>query len=101
MMGTMLRDEESIERVLYWEHEGNCGVRRGAWKLVRKFRHPWELYNIDTDRTELDDLADTHAELVNDLAAEYQRWADESGVIPREHVIELFEKRGYAGRVPD
>lgn len=101
MLDTMLLDADSPDRVLYWEHEGNCGVRRGPWKLVRKFRHPWELYNMDADRTELDDLAAAHPELVADLAAEYQRWATESGVIPREHVLELFEKRGYAGRVPD
>ncbi|MBP6684195.1 MAG: arylsulfatase [Leucobacter sp.] len=101
MLDTMLLNLESSDRVLYWEHEGNCGVRKGPWKLVRKFRHPWELYNMDSDRTELNDLSGIHPELVQDLATTYERWATESGVIPREHVLELFERRGYAGRVPD
>ena len=42
---------------LFWEHEGNRAIRDGKWKLVAMHRRPWELYDMDADRTELHDLA--------------------------------------------
>ena len=32
---------------LFWEHEGNAAMRWGKWKLVREYKKPWELYNIE------------------------------------------------------
>ena len=83
------------ERDLFWEHEGNCAVRRGRWKLVKKYRNDWELYDIDVDRTELNDLAPDNSELVAELADAWQAWADRCGVIPREKVLELYTARGH------
>ena len=37
---------------IFWEHEGNKAVRDGHWKLVQKWHGPWELYDIEADRTE-------------------------------------------------
>ncbi|SDT41274.1 arylsulfatase [Microlunatus soli] len=76
------RPEADRNRLLYWEHEGNCAVRQGRWKLVRKFGGPWELYDIDADRTELHDLAAAHRPVVQHLAAAYQAWAKRCGVHP-------------------
>ena len=58
-------DDEPIEReALYWEHEGNAAVRIGDWKLVRLGRKgPWELYDLNADRTELHDQAAARPEL--------------------------------------
>jgi arylsulfatase len=89
-----LRGEAEGDRDLFWEHEGNCAVRRGRWKLVRKHRHPWELYDISADRTELHDLASQHPDLVADLDAAYLQWAERCGVIPRERVLEIYAARG-------
>ncbi|SDT42010.1 arylsulfatase [Microlunatus soli] len=94
MLPTLIDDATDPERVLYWEHEGNCGVRRGDWKLVRKHGRSWELYDMITDRTELHDRATERPELVTELAASYQAWAERCGVIPREHVLELYRRRG-------
>jgi arylsulfatase A-like enzyme len=90
----VLRGETDTDRDLFWEHEGNCAVRRGKWKLVRKHRHAWELYDIEADRTELHDLAPQHPELVTDLEAAYQLWADRCGVIPRDRVLQIYAERG-------
>jgi len=91
----VLRGEANPERDLFWEHEGNCAVRRGKWKLVRKYRHPWELYDIDADRTELNDLAAQHPELVKELEAAYDAWAKRCGVIPRDRVLQIYAERGH------
>jgi arylsulfatase len=70
------------ERLLFWEHEGHRAVRSGAWKLVARRGDPWELYNLNTDRTELNNLAAAEPECVAALAREYQAWAKRCGVQP-------------------
>ncbi|TQM09208.1 arylsulfatase [Pseudonocardia kunmingensis] len=90
-----LRGEADADRDLFWEHEGNCAVRRGRWKLVRKYRHPWELYDIDADRTELHDRASEHPDLVAELESAYAEWAQRCGVIPREKVLQIYAERGH------
>lgn len=73
----------NADRTFFWEHEGNRAIRKGEWKLVSLDggNHDWELYNIGTDRTESQNLAETHPEVVKDLLAEYDRWAARCGVI--------------------
>jgi arylsulfatase len=85
---------ELAERPLYWEHEGNCAVRVGRYKLVRKHGQPWELYDIVADRTELRNLADREPERVAAMARAYEEWAARCGVIPRERVLDLYRRRG-------
>ncbi len=63
-----------------WEHEGNAAIRRGPWKLVREFGSPWELYNMQDDRTELHNLADAHGVERDALVDLYRGWADSVGV---------------------
>jgi arylsulfatase len=67
--------------VLCWEHEGNRAVRAGKWKLVAVHDKPWELYDLEADRTELHDLAAKMPEKVKELAEEYRRWAERCGVV--------------------
>ena len=77
-------DNRLIQRdALYWEHEGNAAIRVGDWKLVRLERGgPWELYDLKADRTELDDLAAARPELVRELAAKWDAWAERTHVKP-------------------
>jgi arylsulfatase A-like enzyme len=70
------------ERPIFWEHEGNRAVRQGKWKLVSKHPGGWELYDMDTDRTEMHDLAAQHPEKVQELKTLYATWADRCGVQP-------------------
>lgn len=74
---------ESARRheALYWEHLGARAVRRGDWKLVRsRHNEAWELYDLQKDRNEQHDLAASNPALVNDMAAQWQNWADQVGV---------------------
>ncbi|MDB4459071.1 arylsulfatase [bacterium] len=49
------------------------GLRDGDWKLVSFHSEPWELYNIAKDRTELNDVAAAHPEMVKRMS---KQWHD-------------------------
>lgn len=83
MLPTARGESPSDEHPLFWEHIGNAAVRRGRWKLVREAGRPWELYDIDADRSELHDRAELFPDLVDELQKLWQRWADSVGVLPR------------------
>ncbi|HEY0074663.1 MAG TPA: sulfatase-like hydrolase/transferase, partial [Abditibacteriaceae bacterium] len=68
---------------LFWEHEGNRAIREGQWKLVAK--NPdgaWELYNMSLDRAETRDLAAEQPERVQQMAAQWEKWAKANDVLP-------------------
>jgi arylsulfatase A-like enzyme len=67
---------------IFWEHEGNKAVRDGKWKLVSRFPEGWELFDMETDRTELHDLAAAQPELVKTMVAMWEAWAKRVGVQP-------------------
>jgi arylsulfatase len=67
---------------IYFEHEGNRALRRGKWKLVMKHTGPWELYDIDADRTEQHDLIAEQPELAKELIADWEAWAKRADVGP-------------------
>ena len=69
-------------RTLCWEHMGNRAVREGKWKLVALHGKPWELYDLDSDPTETNNLADGDPERARRMAAIYTEWAERCGVIP-------------------
>ena len=76
--GRSLNREEPI----FWEHESNRAVRDGKWKLVAKENQPWELYDMEKDRSELHDLAGKNPKKVKTLAAKWDAWAARSDVLP-------------------
>jgi len=80
---SVLGGDSMASRDLFWEHEGNRAIRRGDWKLVAKgIDGAWELYDLAVDRSETNDLARIRSELVDELAAAWTRWAQDSNVLP-------------------
>jgi len=68
---------------IFWEHEGNRAVRDGKWKLVAKgSKGKWELYDMEKERTEMTDLVEKFPEVAGRMARQYERWAEERGVVP-------------------
>jgi arylsulfatase A-like enzyme len=77
-----LRGERMPERTLYFEHEGTRAVREGRYKLTALRGEPWKLYDMERDRTELEDLADKEPRRVESLAKKWDAWAAENQVTP-------------------
>jgi arylsulfatase len=75
------RSREGHEAI-YWEHEGNRAVRSEKWKLVSERPGEWELYDLEEDRTELNDLAGKMPDKLGELAAMYEKWSARCGVRP-------------------
>ncbi len=67
---------------IFWEHESNRAVRDGKWKLVAKADAPWELYDMEKDRTEMHNLASSNPGKVTELSAKWDAWAVQSDVLP-------------------
>ena len=88
MQGVSLRPAmqgQALDRhqPIFWEHEGNRAIREGNWKLVAKgAQGPWELYNLDQDRTELNDLSSIHPDRAKAMADRWESWAIDAKVKP-------------------
>jgi arylsulfatase len=67
---------------IFWEHEGNRAVREGKWKLVAWSQGPWQLYDMEADRTEMSDLAEKNPTLVTFMSRLYDDWAKRVQVEP-------------------
>ncbi len=68
---------------LFFEHEANRAVRDGPWKLVAKgAAGPWELYNMESDRTEQHNLAAAEPDRVKSMAKAWETWARRAKVLP-------------------
>lgn len=65
---------------IFFNHEDNRAVRDGKWKLVALHDAPWELYDMEMDRTEQHDLAKANPGRVAQMAAQYDAWAKRTRV---------------------
>jgi arylsulfatase A-like enzyme len=75
------------EGPIFWERAGNRAVRKGKWKIVSTYpAYKWELYNLETDRGETTDLASERTDIVNELSADYFKWAEQTGVVDYEKI---------------
>ena len=69
------RQREGHE-TLCWFLYGNRAVRQGKWKLVwGRTAAKWELYDMEADRTENNDLAGQFPERVRRMASAWLGWA--------------------------
>ncbi len=82
-----------IERAfIFWEHEGNRAIRVANWKLVSRTQKnkafgaedeaAWELYDMDTDPTEMKNLAKTYPDKVTEFAQLWEKEAQRTSAKP-------------------
>ena len=68
-------------RTLCWEWAGNRAVRQDKWKLVwDKSLRQWELYDLEADRTETNNLAKQQPERVEKMIQVWFDWAKRCGL---------------------
>ena len=70
---------------IFWEHEGNRALRMGNWKLVSKTQkqkkfsptdeNAWELYDMEGDPSEINNLALKYPDKVKTMAAIWEKEA--------------------------
>lgn len=98
-----LRDAAAVRRSpLFWEHEGNRAMRDGRWKLVAYYNEiheqmnrvgtgrrtgAWELYDLETDRTELNNLAGKEPRRLRSMVEQYRAWEKRVGVTDWEVIL--------------
>jgi len=87
--GENLFAQADPERAFFWEHQGNGAIRCGKWKAVCEYPKAWELYDLDTDRGELNDLSQTHKGILEQLVPLYYEWANRCGVLPRDRILAI------------
>lgn len=75
----LARDVAIPRDYLYFHHEGNRAIRVGDWKLVsaRENKDAWELYDLGTDRAEMNDLSGRHPERAKEMEARWKALTEE------------------------
>jgi len=87
----VLSGGDVTREALYWEHQADRAVRVGKWKLVSRgtrkkpYTGPWELYDLEKDRTELNDLSKKKPEITKKLKEMWHKWAVENNVYPLDN----------------
>ncbi len=73
MVPALLGEKQRDHEFLYWEHPSggySQAVRCGPWKAVRtRWGRPLELYNLDKDPGEQDDIAPQHPDVAAKMEA--------------------------------
>ncbi len=89
---------ESTHLEQYSECFGNRSFYRNGWKLVTLHQRgaayddtEWELYNITTDPTEVNDVAAQHPEVIAELADAWERTAWNNQVFPLDDGLGLLQ----------
>lgn len=76
---------------LYFEHEANRAVIEDEWKLVSTstntppYKGEWELYNLKTDRSEMNNLIKKYPEKALSMGNDWEKWAQENNVYPLDN----------------
>lgn len=58
-------------------------IGKDGWKIVQPGKNaPWELYNLNEDRTEMHDVASRYPKKLKKMVKEYEEWAERCLVVP-------------------
>lgn len=69
--------DQPESRSLWWSHEGNHAFRAGRWKVSKTKAGAWELYRLDRDRCETENLAQQEPQRLKDLVHRWTMLNDE------------------------
>ncbi|GLB04678.1 hypothetical protein AtubIFM57258_010695 [Aspergillus tubingensis] len=90
------------EDVVGWEQLGIAAVRVGKWKALYlpppRGEGKWELYDLERDLGEVDDLAEKMPDKLAEMVAHYEGYFQESGMFDSYSVFQEELKRKGVGR---
>ena len=92
-LSSVFSDDKLPERHIMFEHEGNAAIRMGRWKLVAQHAmlpngtktDKWELYDIENDRSELNNLVKTHPERFEQMRKLFESEARRCRMFPSKY----------------
>jgi arylsulfatase len=85
LMPVLRMADRSGHEEVNWLHTDNHAIRQRRWKLVSlDGRESWQLYDLIADRTETENRASDHPEVVQKLADRHQAWMDRIGALSWE-----------------
>ena len=86
MLPIFMGNDREDHEYMFWEHQNNSAIRKGNWKALKKVDDKeWELYNLETDRIESNNVAADHPELVKELNDKWYEWANANKVLPKKN----------------
>lgn len=77
---------------LYFHFSDNRAIRKDNWKVVTHRASQWELYDIEKDGTELNNLAADHPEKVKELSDLWYRTAEKVDHLKGKQIREVSGK---------
>jgi arylsulfatase A-like enzyme len=62
--------KQEMHEFLYWEHQQQVAVRMGNYKAIQPAKNkPFELYDLDKDISEQNNIADEHPDMLEKMKA--------------------------------
>lgn len=78
---------------LYFHFATNRAIREGKWKVVTHRASQWELYDIEKDGTELNNLADEYPKRVKELSQLWHKTAVETDHLTKKQAQPVSGKK--------
>jgi len=84
LLPTLIGLEQEITGYQFFEHSYNCAAIKGKWKAISKIgSDEWQLYDLENDRTELNDISAQYPDVVADLSTHWEEWAIRCKALPK------------------
>lgn len=81
LLPVMMGENKQRTSPLFWEWQKGRAVLRDNYKLVKHgLENDWELYNLKTDPSEIEDISDAHPEKKKELESLFDSWFSSSEI---------------------
>jgi len=89
LLETSVHDKETT--ITGWELFGARAIRQGQYKAVwqpkPRGKEDWELYNIDQDPAEVNDLAEKEPEILKKMILHWESYFTETGMLDAQSIL--------------
>lgn len=74
LVPTLTGHDQTQDRPIYWQFGKAAAMRDGQYKIVRYAKGDWELYDLQRDPVELDNLAARMPDRTAKMASRWEQW---------------------------